>query len=282
MLFPLGIDDAYFPVVKIDLIVIIDQSHGMQGKRIRSIQDHIDVILISQNHILEELNRELGEFHKSFCLLLNICSLLFRKAFPYSSGYIHNNMGLVSAKQGLDFLGSTNRPKLSGKALKQAIDEMHARAVDALQNIRRYAQDLRPRILDDLGLIAALEWLTEDLAKNQAIDAGTEIAGKERKLPDETQLLIFRIAQEALNNVRKHARASRVTVRLEFLEDRLELTVSDNGRGFEVPKLLGDLASTGKLGLAGMRERVNLLQGKLAIKSTAGKGTTLYAVVPLP
>lgn len=189
---------------------------------------------------------------------------------------------LLVLTQGLDFLGSTNRPKLSGKALKQAIDEMHARAVDALQNIRRYAQDLRPRILDDLGLIAALEWLTEDLAKNQAIDAGTEIAGKERKLPDETQLLIFRIAQEALNNVRKHARASRVTVRLEFLEDRLELTVSDNGRGFEVPKLLGDLASTGKLGLAGMRERVNLLQGKLAIKSTEGKGTTLYAVVPLP
>lgn len=188
---------------------------------------------------------------------------------------------LLVLAQGLDILDSTKRSELSDQALRQAIGELHVEAISALQNVRRYAQDLRPRILDDLGLVAALEWLAEDLAKTPVIDAQAEIIGNERSLPTETQLLIFRITQEALNNIERHAQASKATIKLHFLDDRLEMTVSDNGKGFEVPKRLGDLASLGKLGLAGMRERAQLLKGELTINSKIGKGTTLSVVVPL-
>jgi PAS domain S-box-containing protein len=188
---------------------------------------------------------------------------------------------LLVLAQSLDMLSSAKRPRISNQALKQATEELHNQAVSALEDIRRYAQDLRPRIIDDLGLVAALEWLAEELAKTQAIDAHAEIIGNERNLPTETQLVVFRIAQEALNNIRRHAQASKATIRLEFLDDRLEMTVSDNGKGFEVPKRLGDLTSLGKLGLAGMRERAQLLKGELTIDSKVGRGTTLSLVVPL-
>jgi PAS domain S-box-containing protein len=188
---------------------------------------------------------------------------------------------LLVLAQSLDMLSSAKHPKLSNQALREAVEELHDQAVSALEDIRRYAQDLRPRIIDDFGLVAALEWLAEDLAKTPAIDVHTEIIGNERNLPAETQLLIFRIAQEAVNNIRRHAQASEATIRLEFLNDRLELTVIDNGKGFEVPKRLGDLAGLGKLGLAGMQERTQLLKGELIISSKVGRGTRLSVVVPI-
>ncbi|GAI37297.1 unnamed protein product, partial [marine sediment metagenome] len=141
-------------------------------------------------------------------------------------------------------------------------------------------QDLRPRILDDLGLIPALEWMAEDLEENYGIDAHVEVTGMEQTLPAETQLLLFRIAQEALTNIRRHAEASRAVVKLEFGDNSIKMAVSDNGRGFELPERMDDLANIGKLGLAGMRERARLLGGTLEVQSTPGKGTTLIVEVP--
>ena len=188
---------------------------------------------------------------------------------------------LLLVTQGLDMLISTNRPKLSNSQLKQYLEKLHNQAVDALEAVRCCAQDLRPRIIDDLGLVAALEWLTDDLAKQQEIDAHAEITGEERALPAEVQLLLFRIAQEALNNARKHAQASSAILKLEFSGDSLTLTVSDNGRGFKVPRMIGDLADLGKLGLAGMQERARLIGGRLEIESERGKGTTVTVKVPI-
>ncbi len=192
---------------------------------------------------------------------------------------IAQSMLLVT--QGLDVLSSTNRPKLSNSQLKQHLEKLRNQAVDALEAVRRCAQDLRPRIIDDLGLVAALEWLTDDLSEHREIDAYAEITGEERVLPVEVQLLLFRIAQEALNNVRKHAQAPSAILKLEFSDDNLTLTVSDNGRGFEVPKMIGDLAGIGKLGLAGMQERARLIGGSLEIESERGKGTVVTVKVPI-
>jgi len=183
--------------------------------------------------------------------------------------------------QGLDLLSSTKRPKLSNPQLKRYLEKLRNQAVDALEAVRRCAHDLRPRIIDDLGLVAALEWLTDDLAEHREIYAHAEITGEERVLPAEVQLLLFRIAQEALNNVRKHAQASSAILKLEFSDDNLTLMVSDNGRGFEVPKMIGDLAGLGKLGLAGMQERARLISGRLEIESERGKGTVVTVKVPI-
>ncbi len=189
---------------------------------------------------------------------------------------------LLLVMQGLDMLSSTKRPKLSNTQLKEYLERLRNQAVDALEAVRRCAQDMRPRIIDDLGLVAALEWLTDDMAKYMEIDAGTEIKGDERSLLcSEVELLLFRIAQEALNNVRKHAQATKTLLTVEFGDDSLTMTIWDNGRGFKVPKILGDLASLGKLGLAGMQERAKLIGGSLKINSGEEKGTTVMVRVPM-
>jgi len=186
---------------------------------------------------------------------------------------------LLLLVQRLDVLVSNSRPRLS-KSLTEGLEDLHHQIIKALEGLRHCAQDLRPRILDDLGLVAALEWMTEEMVKNYRIDAHVEVIGIERSLPDEEQLVLFRIAQEALSNTRRHAEASRAWVTLEFGDDKTTLTVKDNGKGFELPPRIGDLASAGKLGLAGMQERAQLINGKLTLKSEQGKGTTVTVEVP--
>ena len=93
--------------------------------------------------------------------------------------------------------------------------------------------------------------------------------------------MLFRIAQEALTNVRKHSQATKALVRVDFTDHRIKLSVQDNGKGFKMPSGVGDLTRSGKLGLAGMEERVQLLGGTLNIQSQPGKGTNLTVEVPL-
>jgi len=182
--------------------------------------------------------------------------------------------------QRLDSIASHTHPKLS-KPLKDNLEVLRNQAIESLEGLRRCAQDLRPRILDDLGLVPALEWMAEDLAKNYGIDAHVEVTGDGLDLPDEAQLLLFRIAQEALSNIRRHAQASMAVMKLEFEDNSFRITISDNGHGFELPERIGDLASIGKLGLAGMQERARLLGGRLKIQSEPGKGTQVIAEIPL-
>jgi len=161
------------------------------------------------------------------------------------------------------------------------LEEMRQQVSRILDGLRRFSQDLRPSILDDLGLVPALEWLTSDLTNYFGIAIGMALFGSPRRFPPETELVLFRIAQEALRNVGKHSEASRAWVTLEFSDDKVTLTVKDNGKGFELPKRVGDLASTSKLGLAGMQERAQLIGGKLTLHSEPGKGTTVTVEVPI-
>jgi len=101
------------------------------------------------------------------------------------------------------------------------------------------------------------------------------------RLSSEAEILIFRIVQEAVNNVGRHAEASYVEVTVEFYEDKIVVTVRDNGKGFELPRMLGELARIGKLGLAGMEERARLLGGNLRVQSEPGKGTTVVTSAPV-
>jgi PAS domain S-box-containing protein len=180
----------------------------------------------------------------------------------------------------LDAIAPSTRPKQS-RVLKEELEVLHGEAVEALDQLRRFAQDLRPRILDDLGLVAALEWMAEDMEKNYGISTHVEVIGTERDLPAEVQLQLFRIAQEALSNIRRHAEASTVVVKLGFADDSVTISVSDNGKGFEVPQRIEDLVGAGNLGIMGMSERARLLHGTLEIKSELGKGTLVVVKLPL-
>ena len=187
---------------------------------------------------------------------------------------------LLLMAQRLDRLASTvNRWR--HKDVATELQEVRGTAVGALTELRRLAQDLRPRILDDMGLVPALEWLADDLTQQDGIEARVEVNGTLPRLSEEAQLLLFRIAQEALRNVGKHSAATEATLSLQARGDRLEMTVADNGQGFTLPKAVGDLAATGKLGLLGMHERARLLGGKLDIRSERRKGTTVVVELPL-
>jgi signal transduction histidine kinase len=164
---------------------------------------------------------------------------------------------------------------------KATLEDLHRQAVEALEHVRRYVQDLRPRILDDLGLIASLEWMADDIQKHYPIRTSVSVTGRERPLPAEVQLLLFRIAQEAISNVRRHAEATAVEISLDIGADAITMTVRDNGRGFEVPSRIEELASAGHLGIMGMAERAKLLNGSLEVRSSPGKGTEIVTGVPL-
>lgn len=151
---------------------------------------------------------------------------------------------------------------------------------EILEGVRRFSQDLRPPTLDHLGLLPTLEGLVADLRAQGGVDVQLKVVGSERRLSPEAELVMFRIVQEALNNVRKHSQASKVMTTVEFADGRVRLTISDNGRGFEPPARMSDLAAAGKLGLMGMHERARLLGGVLTIQSEVGKGTTITADVP--
>lgn len=151
----------------------------------------------------------------------------------------------------------------------------------ALQGVRQFTRDLRPPMLDDLGLIPALEWLTGELERTTKISTELKVIGPEQRFSAEVELLLFRIVQEALANVRRHAKASSVVVSLELAEGNTMVSIRDNGTGFALPKGLGDLSHRGKLGLIGMEERTRLLRGTLGIESEPGKGTTVTVLIPV-
>ncbi len=148
-----------------------------------------------------------------------------------------------------------------------------------LQGVRRFSRALRPSVLDDLGLLPALEGLMDDV-KADRIEGELQVHGDRYRLPSETELVLFRIVQEALNNVRRHSQASQVKTAVEFGEGMVRITIEDNGQGFDLPTRTGDLAAMGKLGLVGMRERAQLLGGTVTVQSKLGRGTSVIAEVP--
>ncbi|MBA7485092.1 hypothetical protein ES707_20627 [subsurface metagenome] len=185
---------------------------------------------------------------------------------------------LVALSRQLDGFAST-ASHLSPQDLSY-LEKLRQQVDRTLDGIRRFSQDLRPSVLDDLGLLPALEWLTSDLTQRFGMHIAVGILGSPRRFPPETELILFRIAQEALRNVWKHSEASDAWIVVEFGDDKTVLTITDNGKGFELPERVEDLASAGKLGLAGMQERAQLIQGKLTLQSEPGKGTTVTIEVP--
>ena len=185
---------------------------------------------------------------------------------------------LATLSRSLDSLvtGEKNLKKATVERLKK----LHEMANSALEGVRRFSQDLRPSILDDLGLVPALEWFISDLEGSYGITTRVEISGSRRRLTPEIELTVFRIAQEVLSNIRRHSQASSVAMSLDFGADALTLIIKDDGQGFNIPQRTSDLALSGKLGIIGMRERARLIGGTLIVQSELGAGTTVTLRIP--
>jgi two-component system, NarL family, sensor histidine kinase DegS len=148
-----------------------------------------------------------------------------------------------------------------------------------LQGVRRFSQNLRPPMLDDLGLLATIRWLVRDLQERGKLEATLTVTGSERRLPSHVELTIFRVIQEASRNVEKHAQATKIDFTIDF-DETIRITITDNGKGFELKGELAELPRGGRLGLVGMEERVHLIGGKMKIESELAKGTRILIEVP--
>ena len=160
---------------------------------------------------------------------------------------------------------------------RTAVTELRDLVVSTMQDVRRLAVELRPAALDDFGLVPAIERFRDSVEEQGGLTVDVQSPLGDERLPSQAETALYRIAQEALNNVVKHAAATRVTVRLSRSDKTVVLAVQDDGKGFE-PGSVRD----GGLGLVGMRERVALLGGRLTVESSEGGGTLLKAEVPLP
>lgn len=176
---------------------------------------------------------------------------------------------LVLLCRGLDDLAEIT--PLPETALTR-LEELRGLGERTLESLRRFSRDLRPAVLDDLGLVPALEWLTSDLTQRTGIRAALRVSGTPRRLPAEAEVALFRIAQEVLRNAERHSGASRVTVSAAFESGGFRLLIGDDGRGFSVPPR-DALAAGGTLGLLGMQERAQLVGAALSIWSQPGRGT---------
>jgi signal transduction histidine kinase len=163
-----------------------------------------------------------------------------------------------------------------GREVRAALEATIALCGDTLEDTRELSRLLRPPILDDLGLEAALRWLVRSQGEASRLDIALDIEPLPA-LDSDLQTLLFRVAQEALNNAARHADARSVLVRLVARGGLLQLQVSDDGRGCDPEIAL----SSGGSGLGGMRERLRLYDGRLELHSAPGAGTRLRAVVPL-
>lgn len=149
-----------------------------------------------------------------------------------------------------------------------------------IEDLRRLSMNLRPSILDNFGLVSGIEWLVNASNIQNRCQFDISIEGEERKLSDMAEVSVFRVTQEALQNVHRHADASAGSVILQFEEDGLRLTISDNGVGFRRPERLSMYANEGKLGIIGIEQRVLSVGGKMTLDSRPLYGTTLCAVIP--
>ena len=165
------------------------------------------------------------------------------------------------------------------KGLGQKISRTQRMVEKSVDIVHRFARELRPAVLDDLGLIPALHSFMKRFVKKTGIRVGlTAFAGVE-KLSSAKRMVLYRVAQEALANVARHAQASRVETSIRRLPEAVCMQIKDNGKGFELQSVL--LVSRCKrLGLLGIRERVEMVGGKFTVESAPGKGTTIQAQIP--
>ncbi len=152
-------------------------------------------------------------------------------------------------------------------------------AANILREVRELAVELRPPALDDLGLVAALERYIDKFIVRYGLNVELHTEGREAVVADPVAVALYRIVQEGLNNVVKHAQASAVAVRITFLPEQITVVINDNGRGMSDADLIR-AQQENRLGLYGMRERVELLQGQLEIRRAAQGGTELFIAIP--
>ncbi len=193
------------------------------------------------------------------------------------AGELHDSISASLSTIKLNIENAANKMK-EGVASPELLEVIISRVQDSIKETRRIMSDLRPSVLDDLGILAAINWFCREFQNTYShIRIEKQIDIREDKVPDPLKTVIFRIMQEALNNIAKHSEAEFVQICFRQIGNIIELTIQDNGQGFDIVKNLSEDDSRKGLGLLSMRERAELSSGSFTIESIAGEGTTICA-----
>lgn len=175
--------------------------------------------------------------------------------------------------------------KMAEMDMNKAINELKGLkdvVRSCLKDVRRIIYDLRPMSIDDLGLKPTLQKYIESFSQQNKVSVELKVRGEDGRIKDSNIILtVFRVVQECLNNIRKHAQATSVVIQMECVENSITLRIKDDGKGFETSKLSeANRDESGGFGLLGMKERVELLEGSFGIDSAIGMGTTIRVQLP--
>lgn len=193
---------------------------------------------------------------------------------------LHDETGQSLTAIGMGLRGLSGKLNPRNKEVFGTLHTLESLTADSLQELQRLISDLRPSHLDDLGLSAALRWYAGKIQEHSTISVRVDIVGEERDLEDAVKITIFRIIQESLNNVIKHAQASQANIYLRFEEKNVRINVRDNGIGFDLDSVKQRHTRRPSLGLVGMEERAALLGGTVSVQSRPGYGTEVEALIP--
>jgi signal transduction histidine kinase len=193
---------------------------------------------------------------------------------------LHDETGQSLTAIGMGLRGLAVKLNARNKEAFTTLHKLETLTADSLKELQRLMTDLRPSHLDDLGLSAALRWYATKIQEHSTLGIRVDIHGEERDLDDAMKITIFRIAQECLNNIIKHSHATHVNIHLHFEEKHVQISVMDNGVGFDRDFVQQRRTSRPSLGLAGMEERAALLNGKVSVQSQPGYGTEVEVVIP--
>lgn len=186
---------------------------------------------------------------------------------------LHDEVGQALEALLVDLGRLSKLPPANEQAMRERISSLKSLAENSVKTVRDIALLLRPSMLDDLGLIPALEWQAREVSRRGEMEVEVHSEMVSEQFPDEIKICVYRLVQEALNNAAAHASAKHAHVSVREGSERLEVEITDDGHGFDPQRMRG-------MGLLGMEERVKRLGGKLKIESRAGHGTTLVAELP--
>jgi len=227
-----------------------------------------------------------GATQRSFC---EVCGHALTEA-EYRSVHVHLERQAQSIAQALhdesgQLLTAAHlalceiSPDVSDAARKR-IDEVRQYLDSIEEQLRRIAHEIRPRMLEEIGLVAALEFLAAGVEKRRGLVITVDAGPLRGSLPPTIETTIYRVVQEALNNVTRHAQAASARIQIRQLTKVLHCIIQDNGVGFDVDRVLSRRGDTG-MGLLGMRERLGILGGRIDVRSAPGRGTDVEVVIPL-
>jgi PAS domain S-box-containing protein len=221
--------------------------------------------------------QELKESHRQLRELSSYLENIREEERKHISREIHDELGQQLTLLKLDLMQITKKLKPGEQELIEKMKQADQLLAETMRSVRKIATQLRPSILDNLGLVSALEWQSREFEKNFGIHCVFESLLNEPQFPTKQSNALFRIYQEALTNIARHAGATRVDAVLSQEENRIVLEIRDNGKGFNP----NDMTSKKTLGLKGMQERALMIDGDFTIESTPGQGTYIRISIPI-